>query len=56
MGARRLFDHFGKPKIRPGHNGPNSGNNVIPEFRWNRVKHFKPRGLLVLDVHNSKKF
>ena len=37
LGTRRPFGHFGKPKISPGHNGPHSGNNVIPELRWNRV-------------------
>ena len=38
LGTRRPFGHLGKPKISPGHNGPHSGNNVIPELRWNRVK------------------
>ncbi len=37
LGTRRPFGHFGKPKIGPGHNGPHSGNNVIPELRLNRV-------------------
>ena len=38
LGTRRSFGQFRKPKISPGTKGPPSGNNVIPELRWNRVK------------------
>ena len=39
MGFRTSTDSFRMAKIHPGHYGPRSCDDVIPELLWNRVKH-----------------
>ena len=42
LGSRTPTDGFRMARVHPGHTGPPSCDNVIPELVWNRVKESIP--------------